>query len=89
LNASELFCRITIDPDQHDTKDELRTTLLHELLHLVHAEFDLAFLAAIKALNGSPAVQVLEHVVDFACERLVAHLMTIIAPRLRKVAEVN
>jgi hypothetical protein len=89
VNASEMHSSITIDPARHDEKDELRTTALHEALHLYHAEIDMAFDAALRAIPEGPTVDVLEQVFDFACERLVARLIAVLAPRLRKVAEVN
>lgn len=40
VNATYQRGTVTIDPAQHESEDELLDTLRHELLHLIHGDFE-------------------------------------------------
>lgn len=64
---------ITLDHDLHESRDELLNTLLHELLHVLHADYELVRRQLLPLLSDRET-QIAEHAFDHAAERLVGGL---------------
>lgn len=65
--------RITLDPEGLDSKDEVISTLRHELLHLIHAPFDLVESQLAEALSDKE-FRVLAPLWRYATEQTVRNL---------------
>ena len=68
---------IYVDPAKHSTKEEALDTLLHEILHSLHGDFEIAMESVIKQLN--PAAQPLaEDLMSMACEKFVTRMQVML-----------
>lgn len=68
---------ITINTDEHETLEQVGKTVRHELLHLVHAEFNSYRAACTQALTKQED-DITDTVFDLAAERVVNTLETML-----------
>ncbi len=69
---------ITINVEEIDDEADLQQTVVHELCHLLHADFRLAHEQAWIACSDQVTKDMVDKAFDFGCERMVAATMRMI-----------
>jgi hypothetical protein len=84
LNPAYHQARILIDPERHETAEEVRAALQHELLHVVLAPFE-AYVALAKNLCGTsmPKLNALDGQAHISIEQVVWNLENLLKHGLR------
>ena len=66
---------ITLDPGRHDSIEEARRTLFHEMVHILHAPFNEVLEIAASLIGEDPKMRAaLKDAFDAAQERTVLHI---------------
>lgn len=72
-DPGQRWAEIEIDPEKHDTPEEARITLRHELIHCFAAQFE-TYRKAVRQLVREDDMNVLDMVFSMAAESLVSHV---------------
>lgn len=73
---------ITFNPGEFDNEKDVLLALLHELLHIYHAEFDL-YWEAVKEAVSCDMLAVMQPIFNNACEHVVEQLLRLLEHTFR------
>jgi len=76
IDAEYKKANIRINHDDHETEADLLRTLFHELLHIMHADFELYRDQVWETVSKRQA-EVLDKSYTYACEKTVGRLLAI------------